>query len=208
MSEKPEWEKKKIKEFQDEIEAKNKGVKTLNITVDPTPLENAMKKQAEAEAKAEEYREKLELVTEAQAEKLLNDMGITDPEKRFELKANPEMLIVYKQAYEDQQKNSGKGGSGSAPLNQAQITGGSPSKHGYNSTNELIDDLTRRSHEGGADGKEADRILQTLLSKAVQGVKEGRQGFGKIQTPIDGESELERLKRIQREKNAKLAEGQ
>jgi hypothetical protein len=201
MSEKSEWEKKKIAEFQKEIEEKNKKLNkdlAVNITVDPTPLNEAVKHEKEAEERAQELQEKLDLIVDAQSEKLLNDMGITDPEKRFELKANPDMLIGYKKAFEDQQKQKPhEGGHGSAPLNQQQITGGMPQKQGYNSTEELIEDLQSRSRQGD---KNAEQVLGQLLVKSLKGVKENRQGFGQFKPCEGSETEIQRLNRIWREK--------
>jgi hypothetical protein len=90
-----------------------------------------------------------------------------------------------------------EGGSGSAPLNQQQITGGVNPKEGYNSQQEMIEDLQSRSRLGDS---QAQAVLCKLLEKSLKGVKENKRGFGEIKTQQDGETEIQRLNRIWREK--------
>jgi len=176
------------------------GIQKIKVTVDNKALDFAQERAQKAEQEAEELREKLDLVTEAQIEKKLNELGITDEEKRFEFKANPDMLIGYEQALKDAKpKFRDEGAVGSLPLSPEQIYGGIPPQ-GYTSEKELIEDLRKRSHLGGAEGQQAEQILGKLLEKTLKGVRDGKRGFGEIKTSED-ETEIQRINRINREKH-------
>lgn len=196
MSEKPEWEKKIIKEFRDEIEEKNKSVK-FNVTVDNKPLIDAEARAKQAEQKAIEAEDKLETVLDAQSEKLLDELGVTDPEKRFELKTNPEMLLGYKEAMKDAQEKQRRsnGNDGSAPLNPVEY-----SKDGFSSQEELIENLRSRSRKGDA---QAEAVLGQLLVKSLKGTKENKKGFGEFKPQEGSETEIQRMNRVWREKQVR-----
>jgi len=145
-----------------------KSVK-FNVTVDSAPLENAMKKQAEAEARAQSVEEKLEAVLDKQADKLLDEAGITDEEKRFELKANPEMLDGYIQGLKDA-KPKGTGGSALTPEQLA----GASQKQGYDSQEEMVDALNdmAKYSDNPAQKEYAKAVLEKMTEKWARGMKE------------------------------------
>jgi hypothetical protein len=172
------------------------GIRNIKVTVDNQALDFAQERAQKAEQEAEELREKLDLVAQAQAEEKLNKLKINDPELREKFTENPDMIYGYEQAMKDAQKQKRPEITGSAPLDYYQLHGGKRSE-GFESQEALIDDLRRRSHLGDA---QAEQILGKLLEKTVQGVKKGKQGFGQIETP-ENESEIQRINRINREKH-------
>jgi hypothetical protein len=148
------------------------------------------KTEAELEEENQQLKEKINLIATEAFESKKRKLGCSDPEI-----TSLDQLEAWQKGQESaKQKPRGFMDSpvGSAPL-EGNIRASQGYKEGYGSTEELIDDLRRQSHEGS---KEAEKILGKLLEKAVQGVKEGKKGFGEIKTSEDGETELERIRRI------------
>jgi hypothetical protein len=203
MSEKSEWEKRKIAEFRREIEEKNKNL-DVKVTVTNEGLEDAIEEKKALREKTRQLEAKLEKAEEA--EQLFDEMrskvenqyieaGLRTPNITDKDSLNDAIENLGK--IEKLEQNQQRGGSGSAPLNSAQITGGSPSKQGYDSQAEMIEDLQSKAHLGDAN---ADAVLGKLLEKTLQGVKQNKRGFGQIETP-ETESEIQRINRINREKH-------
>jgi hypothetical protein len=144
------------------------------------------KNEAQLEEENEQLKEKMKLVIDTAFEAKKQKIGCSDPEID-----TPDKLL----AWESGQKSARPEPTGSAPLNYEQLHGGL--KKGYDTQAEMIEDLQSRARQGD---KNSEVILGQLLVKSLKGVKEGKKGFGEIKTPIDGETEIQRLNRHWREK--------
>lgn len=159
-----EWEE--MKKNARKVTNEQKSVK-FNVTVDNKPLIDAEARAQEAEQRAEEAEDKLELLAEAQAEKLLNELGVTDPEKREELKANPDMLLGYKEAMKEAQKGKGAGGSALSPEQLAGTTANRGQE--FSTVEDMIDSINDRASN---NDKLAIAQREEMLRKWARGMKE------------------------------------
>jgi len=189
MSEEPIGEKSKRKILEDPTltEAQKQSLlkqvdKTLKIKVETdtkaletiTKLaeENALlrgseKTKEELEEENEDFKAKLELLAEKELEARMSKLGIPEHERNY-FRENPEGL----KAYEMAKKSSIP--SPSFPLDSQQLE----AQKGFNSYEEMVEALRKAEREGN---KEAKRILNTLMQKAMLGVKQSEKGHGLIE---------------------------
>ena len=152
------------------------------------------KREAELEEENEQLKEKLALIAENAFENKKRELGCRDPEI-----TTPDQL----KAWEKGKSNSEDGSAGSAPLSRGQITGGDSSV-GWNSHEEMIEDLLRTKHNGNDEERKiAQRVLGELMLKSLRGVKEQEKGIKPYVASKDSESVIERLNRFRREKELK-----
>jgi hypothetical protein len=161
----------KAKEWLEEQERKLKEKqKTLDVhvSVDSKEMERLIKEKEELESQNEDLKGKLEIISEKELEKRLQ--GIPENLREY-FREHPEQLQGFElgrgksesEPYSPRDRNQG-----SAPMNKFQM--GSSAQQGFETVEEMIDDLRNRAHQGE---REAEIILRKLFEKNVQGLKQG-----------------------------------
>jgi hypothetical protein len=147
------------------------------------------KREAELQEENEDLKEKLNLIVQAQFEKKKRELGCTDAEID-----SIDKLEAWEKGRGEQKEES----SGSAPLNDAQKYGGSPPPtEGFNSQEEMINELRKDAREGDKDAK---RILDAMFLKTIKGVKENERGVKAYRLTKEDESAIETINRQWRDR--------
>src|SRR3989304_7605315 len=87
----------------------NENVEKLEVTIKDDDSEELRKIKTEVrkeQEKAEEYRSKLDIISEQDINRKLDELGIDNEDQRKEFMANPERLVGYEKGLEDAKKQA------------------------------------------------------------------------------------------------------
>jgi len=149
--------------------------KELRVTVNAEPMEKLIRVNDQLAKEKEELQSQVESAQESQelmdslkekASTELTALGIETNPEDIKSKADLDRAVETIQKLRAKTHTGNEGGS--APLNQAQISGISQ-KEGYGTHEEMIRDLRERNARGDPTAKEA---LRQLTFKALKGMRE------------------------------------